>query len=163
MKKVLLFLLMFTYSLSSIGMTISLHYCCGKLDGVSFSAKHDSNCAKSNEVKKSKCCNDQQVSLKINSEYQQPVQAGSFYKTFVAIPSPSPAFTSFGRQAFLINSHATGTPPPLPSIPLFIKYCIFRIWFFNSLCLANLSISQKLFYYNFNTSTNEINIHIRIS
>ena len=127
MKKLFIILLMLTYGLSSSGMTISLHYCCGKLDSVSFTSKQEKTCKMGNHVKKSGCCNDKQISASVSSDQQGTTQWVQFAKQTIALPSYQPINTSFKSYVFSVNKLARGTPGVLPSIPLFIKNCVFRI------------------------------------
>ena len=127
MKKLFTVLLMLVYSLSSSGMTISLHYCCGKLDGVTFSAKQDKSCGKNNELKKSSCCNDKQISIKVNTEQELSSKALQAYKITIVAPVSNPLYTLHTQPPTLVSSLARGAPIPLTSIPLFVKNCVFRI------------------------------------
>ena len=127
MKKLFIIVLMMVYGLSSSGITISLHYCCGKLDGVSFSGKQESACEMGNHVKKSGCCNDKQVSASLSSEQQANTKWVQSIKQTIAAPVYYVVNTSFKGYIVSVNRLARGTPKHLPSIPLFIKNCVFRI------------------------------------
>lgn len=127
MKKLFIIILMLTYGLSSSGMSVSLHYCCGKLDGISFSGRHSKGCAKNNEIKKSRCCNDKQISLKVHTDQEPVAKWIQAYKSIIALPLSKPALTSFTRQYITVDKLARGTPPLLSPVSLFIKNCVFRI------------------------------------
>ena len=127
MKKLFIIVLMMIYGLSSSGITISLHYCCGKLDGVSFSGKQERTCEMGNHFKKSGCCNDKQVSASFNSEQQAATKWVQSAKQTIAAPVYHVLNTSFKGYVVSVNRLARGTPKHLPPIPLFIKNCVFRI------------------------------------
>ncbi|WP_148661191.1 hypothetical protein [Flavisolibacter tropicus] len=46
MKKLLTLFVILVYGVASAGATLHLHYCCGKLDKISFSAAHNKDCPK---------------------------------------------------------------------------------------------------------------------
>ena len=127
MKKLFIIVLMLVYGLSSSGMTINLHYCCGKLDGVSFTGKKEKTCKMGNHIKKSGCCNDKQISAPLNFEQQAATKWVQSTKQTIAVPVHHVLNTSFKDYIVSTNRLARGTPEHLPSIPLFIKNCVFRI------------------------------------
>jgi hypothetical protein len=127
MKKLFIIVLMLVYGLSSSGMTISLHYCCGKLDGVSFTGKQDKACKMGNHIKKSGCCNDKQISSSFYSDQQAATKWVQSTKQTIAAPVYQMVNTSFKGYIVSVDRLARGTPESIPSIPLFIKNCVFRI------------------------------------
>jgi hypothetical protein len=127
MKKFLVIILMLVYGLSSSGMTINLHYCCGKLDDISFFGKKDSQCPMGNHIKKSGCCNDKQISVNINAEQEQASKWVQTGKLSIATPVFQTTNTSFTGNHVSVNRLARGTPIPATSVPIFIKNCVFRI------------------------------------
>ena len=119
---------MLVYGLSSSGMTISLHYCCGKLDGVSFySANESKTCKMGNHFKKSGCCNDKQIYSKVTSEQEQSDKWLQVTMNQTGAIATSPAFTFFRENIISPDKLARGTPVPISSIPLFILNCVFRV------------------------------------
>jgi hypothetical protein len=127
MKKLFIIVLMLVYGLSSSGMTISLHYCCGKLDGISFSGKEEKSCKMGNHVKKSDCCNDKQISASLHSDQQLAAKWVQANKQIIAAPVHQDINTSFKGGIVSNNRLARGTPEYLPSIPIFLRNCVFRI------------------------------------
>ena len=94
MKRALALMILLVYGLSSTGMTIHFHYCCGKLDKIDFSAIKEKSCSSHAQIKKTSCCEDKQLELKQksvqNSEklvttYFQPTALKTFQ--FVALSS----------------------------------------------------------------------------
>ncbi|MDB5193849.1 MAG: hypothetical protein JWQ96_3412 [Segetibacter sp.] len=126
MKKIFIIVLMLVYGLSSSGMTISLHYCCGKLDGVSFTGKQKKTCKMGNHIEKMGCCNDQQISSSFNSE-QQPVNVWHSIKQTVAPPVFLVVNAANYTAIVSTTKLARGIPEYLLTIPLYIKHCVFRI------------------------------------
>jgi hypothetical protein len=127
MKRILVILLMLAYSLSSSGVTISLHYCCGKLDNISFIKVSTRTCNMGSCLKKTGCCNDKQISAKVIQEQEQVIKSVLISKYSIVTPPGSYHYSH--PQDTLITSDrlARVTPLLLPSIPLFIRNCTFRI------------------------------------
>jgi hypothetical protein len=127
MKKLFIIVLMLVYGLSSSGMTITLHYCCGKLDGVSFTGEQEKSCNMGNHVKKSGCCNNKQISASLTSDQQLAAKWVHSAKQTIAAPVYYITNTSFKDHLVSTDRLARGTPEHPPSVPLFIKNCVFRI------------------------------------
>src|SRR4051812_8247477 len=70
MKKFFAVILFLVYGLSSSGMTLHLHYCCGKLKNVQLTPVEKKHCgtAKQHSVSKP-CCNEKEISLKLKGDY----------------------------------------------------------------------------------------------
>ena len=84
MKKIILILVLFLYLIPSIGITVSAHYCSGKLSGISFGSQKQKTCGcKVGSVRKS-CCEDVVLSMKIKDD-QQKVSPVSFKLVQVAL------------------------------------------------------------------------------
>ncbi|HEX8357070.1 MAG TPA: hypothetical protein VF610_06660 [Segetibacter sp.] len=127
MKKIFIIVLMLVYGVSSSGMTISLHYCCGKLDGVSFSGKKEKSCKMGTHFKMSGCCNDKQISASLYSEQQAADKWVQLNKQTIALPKYYIPLNSIKRNVVSVDRLARGTPEHFSSIPLFISLCVFRI------------------------------------
>ena len=127
MKKLSIILLMLVYTLSSTGMTINMHYCCGKLDGVTFFPKKERSCKMGNHLKKSGCCNDKQISSSLTADQQTAAKSVQSTKQTIAAAVCHVGNTSFKDYIVSVDRLARGTPKHIPLIPLFIKNCVFRI------------------------------------
>jgi len=126
MRKLVTLLLVIMYGLASIGATVHLHYCCGKLDKISLSAAHNKDCPEKEGAFK-RCCDSKQVDLKINADQEHATKWLSAQSDLgMALPAFACAYTAALRKA-TINIFATGPPLRSPKIPLFIQNCIFRI------------------------------------
>ncbi len=128
MKKYIIILLMLVYGLPSTGASLHLHFCCGKLDDVSFSITHKSGCTEE-ETDNKVCCNNVALDLKIDAD-QEPLAK------LMPLPNLVPAITShfYTWQNAILPAAAmyTANPvhgPPLAGgmLPVYIRNCVFRI------------------------------------
>lgn len=118
---------MLVYGLTSSGMTINLHYCCGKLDGISIFAKEQSSCKSPSHEKNNGCCNDKLISTSLGLDQQLAikwVQASQL--NFANLPYPA-AKTSFTEYIISKKWFSSTAAENVPSIPIFLKNCVFRI------------------------------------
>jgi hypothetical protein len=128
MKKFLVILLLMVYGASSSGMTLHLHYCCGKLDKIDFTPAQAKPCGtdiKDHEMGSKSCCDNKQVSLQVKSA-QDPGKVFQPSFGFVAIQTfETNFFTShaFENRKLLPENFAA---PPLKK-DLTHLYCIYRI------------------------------------
>lgn len=127
MQKIFIILLMLVYGLSSSGMTVSLHYCCGKLDGVSLTGKQDKTCKMGNHSKKSNCCKDKEISASKTADHQAAAKWVNLANQPIALPVYYVVNTSFKDYSISIDRLARGVPVNHLKVPLFIKNCVFRI------------------------------------
>lgn len=127
MKEFAIILLMLFYGLSSSGMSVTFHYCCGKLDDITFTSDFKNNCLDGEHFSKQKCCDNKKVDLKLKADQErtikevnvngsQPVSIPSAYRTVPLFPDEKP-----------VNELPTGPPLVTSSNPLFIQNCVFRI------------------------------------
>ena len=126
MKKILVLLLLMVYGLSSIGMTLHLHYCCGKLDKIQLSPVAGKHCGNGRQTLAPKsCCDDKEISLKLKSDYNSEKQLGSDVRA-QAVPvvqAVSQIFTPVKLTKLLPEVFA---PPPLQKDRVSF-FCIYRI------------------------------------
>jgi hypothetical protein len=124
MKKLLVIVLLLVYGVSSSGMTLHLHYCCGKLDQIDLSpVKH--TCGGENKPGKKSCCDNKELNFNLKAD-QTPV------KLLV------PTFHSFAVKPTPVEFHLSGpaqtkglqlqifAPPPLRR-DFNTLFCIYRI------------------------------------
>ncbi|MCU7548765.1 hypothetical protein OCK74_06530 [Chitinophagaceae bacterium LB-8] len=128
MKKLFIILLMLVYGLSSTGTSINLHFCCGKLDGISFSTPNEKSCAKDQvSLSKKRCCDDKHLEFKLKADQEPSAKWVQAYKQ-LATPSLATVTACFWQpQHQPVNELATGPPLITSSLPLFIKNRVFRI------------------------------------
>lgn len=116
------------YGLSSTGMTLHFHYCCGKLDKIDFNAPTKDNFPLSSRFIQKNCCDSKTIEFKIKSEYKAEVQAAHTLKDFK--PCVGFVYPVFEIPLFISYRplHFSGVSPPLSaSVPLYIFDCVYRI------------------------------------
>lgn len=125
MKKLLVILLLMVYGLSSTGMTINFHYCCGKLKKVEFSSAQLDCGMKMKHSSGKKCCDNKQVDLKVKDD-QKVSESGKTISKSVPLTN---SFADFAISQPVQGKHlipSVFAPPPLSS-PLYILHCTYRI------------------------------------
>jgi len=137
MKKVLATILAIIYLSTSMGATIHLHYCMGKLVAwglLDHSAKNCTSCgmqnmpAEGSKVCKKDCCRDEHRQIKTDKDQKLDQSSLEFAKII-----PSVAILSFNTwtDPFIASPVRTLPPvkgPPLiTGIPVFLRNCNFRI------------------------------------
>jgi hypothetical protein len=125
MKKLLVIFLMLVYGLSSTGATLYLHYCCGKLDNISFSSTGKKNCP-ANAVTAKGCCDSKHVELKVKGD-QEPAAKWILTQTELSILVGTVSYLLVPSLKVPVHAYATGPPVVNASVPLFISNCVFRI------------------------------------
>lgn len=118
---------MLVYGLSSTGATVHLHYCCGKLDDVSFSHNAKKGCAADKAVSKKSCCDNKHIELKLKADQEPAAKWLQHHKVFDAPAVQATTYVFLVHQNKPVNEYATGPPLVAPSLPLFIKNRVFRI------------------------------------
>lgn len=125
MKKVFVILLLMVYGVTSSGMTLHFHYCCGKLDRIDLSPVKHKGCGMDHKLGKKSCCDNKAVTLDIKSEQSAAKHINPSFQLFAVKPA---------QPEFLISSplEAKGlepqlfAPPPLQK-DLHILFCVYRI------------------------------------
>jgi hypothetical protein len=138
MKKFFVSILAVLYLSTSVGATIHLHYCMGKL--VSWGlVNHDTrNCeycgmakdhsSQDNHVSKKNCCNDEQKQIKANMDQklaQADLQFLSLFPDAMAVHFLS--LPAFHFSSITLAHPLTHAPPNTGSQPVFLLHCNFRI------------------------------------
>jgi hypothetical protein len=126
MKKFFAILVLLMYGFSSTGMTISLHYCCGKLKSIDWALPKHKSCDDKPNMGGKPCCETKLISNKDKSDQDT--------SQFVLKPAPTDFiepkfFTEIPNLAFN-NRQLTPevfAPPPPCSVPLYISHQVFRI------------------------------------
>jgi hypothetical protein len=128
MKKLFIILIMLVYGVTSSGMTITLHYCCGKLDDISLTGNAEKRCPMGGKhIKNTSCCKDTQLTAKLTTDQQTIAKWVQASHQGVVVPASSSFPLDYTAQYVSVNRLARGTPVPISSLPLFIKHCVFRI------------------------------------
>lgn len=134
MKRFIVSILAILYLATASGATVHLHYCMGKLMGISLSGHNDDHkCSRCGMTKKSGkgCCKDENKVIKATHEHIQATQLLCNESTPLAIAIPtqyyhytSPRWTQPIKNT--INTHA----PPISShgaYPIYLRFRNIRI------------------------------------
>lgn len=130
MKRIVIILLMFFYLIPTIGVTVSAHYCGGKVTSVSFMAfdtKHKCPCGSKKMPKD--CCKDETTTIKLDDEQQKNQPAFSYVVEILDFqPALTTNFTYNYRTPLLSTDfdHSTHPPDDLKHPP-YIRHRVFRI------------------------------------
>ncbi len=129
MKKILVAILLITYTFAASGASVELHYCMGKLIGWDFdrASKNDCrNCGMPTKDKKG-CCENKQLQVKVDKEQQVAYNNISLSNDHVAIV---PAYTiaqDILQNATIIAHPSIHGPPLINHSPVYLRNCNFRI------------------------------------
>ena len=129
MKKVLIAILLFTYTFAASGASVDLHYCMGKLIGLDFAyaSKNDcSNCGMPLKDKKG-CCNNKQLQAKVDKDQQAAYNNISFANDHFAIIAHYTVADAAKINSTTITHHSTHAPPLIQNSPTYLLNCNFRI------------------------------------
>ena len=126
MKKLLAIVVLLMYGFSSTGMSISLHYCCGKLKSIDWTVPKHKSCGDTQNMGGKPCCETKLISSNDNSDQDLSQD--------VLKPAPpdliEPKIFAETKSLSLNNRQLTVevfAPPPLLSLPLYISHRVFRI------------------------------------
>jgi hypothetical protein len=138
MKKVLATILALVYLSSSMGATIHLHYCMGKLASWGLINQEGKNCTRCGMVKKASgspsmaskmdCCRDEHKQIKTDKDQKLfPSEFFKYNNTSQVIALNEPAVQSIKALSISIEYPNTNAPPLFDKLPRFILYRNFRI------------------------------------
>ena len=128
MKKILLILLICSYSFATMGFSLREFYCCGKLKSVTLelTPNNKETCSKCNEKKD--CCNSKYHFFKVKENHISGKDADVTHKYFLVSGLPPSVVYEISFSSPLIDvingSHA---PPLYTGVPIYISNCIFII------------------------------------
>lgn len=129
MKKLIVILLLICYGLSSFGMTLHVHYCCGKIDKVKLAPVKEDKCPVDKKAKKKGCCDDRQVDLKIKTDYKNETSTLLKFRSFNDLLFFGYDFSSAvpGAARDIPTYSKPVSPPSGTGTPLYKRHCIYRI------------------------------------
>ena len=138
MKKVLAAILAFVYLSSSMGATIHLHYCMGKLASWGLINHENKNCEGCGMVKnttashsmaaKMDCCRDEHKQIKTDKDQKLfPSEFFKYNNQSQVIASYEFSLESIKAFSFPIDYPNTNAPPLFDKLPRFIVFRNFRI------------------------------------
>lgn len=127
-KKFIVIFLLMVYGLSSSGMTVQFHYCCGKLKSVELKPAEPTTCKHGkHKMTGKKCCESKTVELKVKKD--QKAEGTTSLKFFNQLAETRDFVyepDSVIRIIRQLSPVAFAPPPDLPT-SLFILYCVYRI------------------------------------
>lgn len=124
LKKIVVILLLMVYGLSSSGMTIQFHYCCGKLKSIQLSPVNEKQCGMKHALSTKPCCSDKHVEFKLKGD-QKPEQAKVVFYAPVQLEKTE-FFLNLPHEPSLVIIPEVFAPPPLAN-PLYIFHCVYKI------------------------------------
>lgn len=136
MKKVLLIIITLIYVVMSSGVTLTYHYCKGRLANVKVMALADNcaSCGKNScvscgmQMNPSPCCSDETQFIKITSDQNiSNFMADLSPATIELLPVLLNEFRFLQPEDVLIDHQIFDDPPECTSTPLFIHHCTFLI------------------------------------
>jgi hypothetical protein len=130
-RKTGLIILIFLYLAFTAGISVQRHYCMNRMAALRFTAKPEERCGFCGMEKTERdnsCCHDEQAVYKITDD-QQPGFPVLFSLIQFPVHYPEnilPAISSITSVKVSVPSYSHG-PPGIPSLPLFIRFGVFRI------------------------------------
>ena len=132
MKKILTAILAFLYISTSIGATVNVHYCMGKLAGWEIGFTENKTCEKCGMQKTLQkqhgCCNDEMRVMQNNAD--QCFTQASFYCTQFTTAALPVSFFEWPAPiiaAVSINGIYSHSPPKAAAVAVYIRNCVFLI------------------------------------
>jgi hypothetical protein len=125
-KQLLTIAVLLVYSLASSGYTLNVHYCCGKIDSINFTAATAASCQHGMEMKDGPCCADRSVHFDVDDTMPAgPVTAPLPGVCILpALLLPAALVPQVGETA--CQPFFTDSSPPIQA-PLTVLHCSFRI------------------------------------
>ncbi len=133
LKKLLLILVLIAYLSSTIGATVSMHYCMGKLVGTEIGKAKQDKCPKcgmkEGKSNKKKCCSEKEYQVKIKSEHEKAKDGDSRVLDLNYTESNTYFYHCQQKltQATEKNNFEPQSPPLLLKGRLHDLYCVYLI------------------------------------
>ena len=110
-----------------MGMSVSLHYCCGKLKSIEWASANEKKCGKDHKMGTEKCCDSKSFEHKGNKphDFAKAIfdQSKSLYHFVYSFVS-----TFFVPEVpKMAHNYFDGHPPEIKDASLNILYCTYRI------------------------------------
>lgn len=138
MKRFLATILALVYLSTSMGATVHLHYCMGKLFSWSLIDNDSKNCSQCGMPKSNKaghcmslkdgCCKDKHAHIQLDKD-QKATEATYKFLTpaFVFLPASMTTLPDLYVASYIVGYPTTNAPPEPGKVPVFIRNCTFRI------------------------------------
>jgi hypothetical protein len=138
MKKVFATILAVIYLSTSMGATVHLHYCMGKLFSWSLTDKDAKSCGKCGMLKTRSdggcmltgagCCKDRQTHIQLDKNQKTAENDYTFSAAAnIALPVTTATLPGLCAATYITGYPTTNAPPEPDKVPLFIRNCHFRI------------------------------------
>ena len=131
MKRLFAWLLAIIYLFSSIGATMRLHYCMGRLVEWKFGESTSSTCSRCGMKKKpgsaSGCCKDEYRQIKVEKAQKPTENYFQFPETITAITHINSAYSILFSPVSTANFAKINAPPPHYNSSLNVLHCVYRI------------------------------------
>jgi hypothetical protein len=127
MKKLLVIMLMLVYGFSSTGMTLQLHYCCGKLKSVEWSPVKDPGCGNKHKMGSKPCCETKNINSKSKADQDSYRLVYKVLNPATVIAWPSTIADVQVKANDLQHVSLAYASPPIHSRSLFLLNRVFRI------------------------------------
>ena len=132
MKRSLAFILLLIYSVTSIGATVQLHYCMGKLSGWSLAltetkSKECDKCGMEKTHLDKGCCHDENKLLKIQDDQKANYVSLEISKLSVATPLVVDDTLTYALPKIEELHPQNNAPPRGSGVDVYIRNCVFRI------------------------------------
>lgn len=131
MRKTGLIILTFLYLAFTAGISVQRHYCMNRMAALRFTAQPEERCGFCGMEKTegdNACCHDEQTVYKITDDQQPGIPV---LLSMIEYPVLCPEYILPGSSTIssvpvpaLVCSHG---PPGIASLPLFIRFSVFRI------------------------------------
>lgn len=126
MKRLIAIFLTIFYLLPAIGFSFNIHWCCNKINSVSFGTPKPDKC--SHCKAKSSCCRDVHITVRItNNQHGSSLVTvgGNSVKPLVAVVNTIPFTSSSQERVFdFTNYHA---PPFKSKLPVYLSNSVFKV------------------------------------
>ena len=130
MKKFLVSILAIFYLGTSVGATVNLHYCMGRLVNWDFSVKETHTCGKCGmekvKTQKKGCCEDKHQKLQVEKDQKAENRYQPAAPVAIAVVTTFPSFVTPVTSS-IAEEYPVSNGPPRSKVPTHIRYCIFRI------------------------------------
>ena len=130
MKKFLVSILAIFYLGTSIGATVNLHYCMGELVNWDLSIQETHTCGNCGmekvKNKNNGCCEDKHQRLQVEKDQKAESRYQTEAPVSVAVITTFPSFV-LPVVTSVTEAYPVSNAPPRSTVPLRVRYCIFRL------------------------------------
>lgn len=127
MKKAVILVLAVLYITLTSGVAVNVHYCMGRMAGVTYGIEGDHQCDKCGMQAKKGCCETEHKLVKADDDHTASQIFSAKFPVFAAIPTAFPLYSApsiITRQHFIPRYHA---PPGIQGTDLCVLNSVFRI------------------------------------